>query len=203
MSITRSEGYRDQRRQNRGRQGQEIAKDWLSRVLNETWTEILSDDNYFKGDLMNDRGHRVEVKTQPISQRYKRNFVEVFEETSGYNKDHLNGLHQLATLFNIDPKVLQYNIPDCDFTSLSFSLEPLRSTTPFLYINCDTGLIALYSAQELLSSVREQLLIPRACQKGRGNSNEDTYSVFVKWPQQFYYTHKSPNKNSLSNIFHP
>ena len=182
MSISRSSGYADPNRKRTGEQGQSMVQQWLNSTTGRTWTEIKDERNYFWGDLEDNLGNSVEVKTQPINtHKYDFNFIEIFEETHGSNIAHLDGLQQLSSLLDIDCNTLRKSIPITNFYSISVSLEPLRNDVPFIYVNNRTGQLVIYSAHTLRQLVREQILMKRV-RRGMGDSNEDTFAVLVNYP---------------------
>ena len=73
-----------------------MAKEWILKVL----CKIAIHSQHLEGERMNDRSHKVDVMIRPIKQKYKRNFVEVFEETNGYDERHYNDLDRLTMVFN-------------------------------------------------------------------------------------------------------
>jgi hypothetical protein len=197
MAISRYEGYRDPGRQASGRQGLEIAAEFLRRVTGSEWDEILdAEENYRMGDLRCTDGRSIEVKTQPIDpKKYEGNFVEICELTDGRNLAHHGAFEHLAAVLGldceelaaatlVDKRVQGYGpSPRVAFGHpkfVSISIAPLAEHVPFMYVNTQSGLIAAYPADTLLQSLRRG--IQSEIWRGAGGSNADTCGVQVDWP---------------------
>jgi hypothetical protein len=198
VAISRGQGYRDPHRQAAGREGLQKVSEFLLRVTGREWREILDkEENYHTGDLRCADGRTIEVKTQPIDPEKFRggNFVEICELTDGRNADHRGAFDRLARILHVEPDMLatarlvdrrnreQRPFPTGLFgrpEHISISLAPLENAVPFIYVNINSGLLALYDADTMLASVR--VGISREIWRGAGGSNADTCGVQIAWP---------------------
>jgi hypothetical protein len=145
------------------------------------------DENYRLGDLRSGAGVTIECKGQPIDPlRYRQNFVEVFEET--HREDQADGFEQVARLLDMSPQQLTRVVVTLrdgkkmplgwvPFVSVSFySLFASPVTT---YVNYRNGgkWVYVYDRAELTSHIKSAVRL--GMRRGIGNSNEDTFSVFV------------------------
>ena len=149
-------------------------------------TILGAQDNYENGDLRFPTGATIECKGQPIDpNRYQQNFVEVFEVTN--NPQHDEGFKRLGDVLRITPDRLA-KIPVTfgstkDLlgrqTRVSLSVLSMHHASYTAYVNYeDAGrFIYLYEQDEIVNLVREAAL--KGLRRGAGNSNEDTFSVFV------------------------
>jgi hypothetical protein len=70
----------------------------------------------------------------------------------------------------------------------SISIARLAEKAPFVYVNIESGLLAMYAANIRLDSLRRG--IKREIWRGAGGSNADTCGVQIAWPTSL------PNLNS-------
>jgi hypothetical protein len=183
--VSRSEGYR------RGAGKEQLAvailQDFLLDKL-EYSGEVITDpdDNYRHGDLRFPTGSTIECKGQPIDPvRYPQNFVEVFEVTR--NDRHSGGLSQAASLLGLslneleDAKV-RFRSSESRVGKLprvSVSITSISYATATAYVNYlnDGRHLYFYRRDEILSHIRTA--VRRGFVRGAGNSNEDTFAVFI------------------------
>lgn len=147
--------------------------------------------NRKRGDL--ELGNTAECKGQPIDpDRYVRNFVEVFEDTTRSAKPyHANGFARTAQLLSLSVEELAaLSYVDCrgDRTTrtigvipyVSASLESIAGSSLTIYANADPirSFVYFYSRNRLLSFVYEQVM-QGGLRRGMGESNEDTFGVLV------------------------
>lgn len=183
--VSRSEGYR----RGAGKEQLSIAvlQEFLQDKLGRSGSVISGqEENYRLGDLMFPGGVSIECKGQPIDPvRYKQNFVELFEATR--NDLHLGGLQRFADLLHMEPldiiraKVrFRGSITQVgELPRVSVSITSMESATFTAYVNYISGgqHIYLYERTEILEHIR--VGISRGLVRGAGNSNEDTYAVFI------------------------
>lgn len=143
-------------------------------------------DNYEHGDLRFPTGATIECKGQPIDpNRYKQNFVEVFEVTN--NPQHGEGFRRLGDILRIAPDRLAeipVTVGNTQYllgrqTRVSLSVLSMHHASYTAYVNYEDGgrFIYLYEKDEIVNQVREAVL--KGLRRGAGNSNQDTFSVFV------------------------
>lgn len=183
--VSRNEGYR----RGAGKEQISIAvlQEFLQVKLGKTGELITGyEDNYRFGDLRFPGGATIECKGQPIDPvRYKQNFVELFEVTR--NDLHLGGLQRLAELLRMSVADLERcNVRFRGSTSrvgnlarVSVSVTSIASSAFTAYVNYINGgqHIYLYERTEILRYLSDG--VKRGLVRGAGNSNEDTYAVFV------------------------
>lgn len=183
--VNRNEGYR----KSAGKEQLSIA------VLQEFFQDKLGhrgslidgqEDNYRLGDLRFPRGATIECKGQPIDPvRYKQNFVELFEATR--NDLHLGGLQRFADLLHLNvSEVSRAKVRFRGSTTevgelprVSVSITSMVSAAFTAYVNYISGgqHIYVYERNEILSHIRTGF--SGGLVRGAGNSNEDTYAVFI------------------------
>lgn len=185
--ISRAEGYH--RSVGKEQLGINLATLFLQNVLKVIATPVTDQElNYTHGDLVTQKHKYLEVKTQPIDpHKYRQNFVEVFEVTQ--KSLHATGFNRVAELLGISPEELQSvlvtyrngateilgNLPH-----VSVSLESLGRSSLIMYVNPyeDPGYIYVYEKPLFLAQVRDALL-RNGLRRGIGNSNADTFAVFI------------------------
>lgn len=189
MNLSRPDGYR------LGVGKEQVSLD----VFSEFWSAEFqmvptriegADDNYRFGDFRLDSSTTIEVKGQPINpHRYAENFVEVFEVT--HNPMHADGFSQLARHLQVSEKVLSCipvktqtgaRVPLGHQKRVSVSITSMTNARWTAYVNpADGGShIYLYDRAELLGHIRR--VIRKGFVRGAGNSNDDTFAVFVPLP---------------------
>ncbi|MEY4364745.1 MAG: hypothetical protein RLZZ305_89 [Actinomycetota bacterium] len=183
--VTRNEGYR--RGAGKEQMSLAVLRGFLQEKIGCAGEEISGpDDNYRSGDLVFPSGRTVECKGQPIDpDRYSQNFVEVFEQTS--NDRHLGGFARVAELLDITTAELarasvrfrgrSVHVGEPDRVSVSITSIAAASFTA--YVNHTDGgkHIYVYERDELMSHIRSG--VRKGMVRGAGNSNEDTFAVFV------------------------
>jgi len=188
--ISRAEGYR--RSVGKERLGLEVAQNFLHTVLSEC--SALVDDrvlNYTHGDLVVASGKYIEVKTQPIDPtRYRQNFVELFEKTQ--KQEHADGFDRVARLLGMAPDCLAStrvtsretpNLPLGMLPYVSVSIESFSTAACVMYVNpyFQTKYVYCYEKPFLRSQIAHALAT-KGLGRGLGNSNRDTFSVFIDYP---------------------
>jgi len=183
--VSRNEGYR----RGAGKEQLSIAvlQDFFQDKLGNRGSLITGqEDNYKLGDLRFPRGATIECKGQPIDPvRYKQNFVELFEATR--NDLHLGGLQRFADLLHLDisevsrAKVrFRGSITEVDEPPrVSVSITSMASAAFTAYVNYINGgqHIYIYERNEILGHIRAGF--SGGLVRGAGNSNEDTYAVYI------------------------
>lgn len=147
-----------------------------------------AEENYERGDFVAPSGITIECKRQPIDpDHYRQNFVEVCETTR--NPRHAGGFDQLSALLGFagrpGPKVdLVWSPPRSSATyllrdepRLSVSIHTFATAALVSYVNPGKH-IYLYRSGELLEMIRDAAA-QRPMVRGAGNSNADTFAVFV------------------------
>lgn len=183
--VSRNEGYR------RGAGKEQVAvtilQDFLLSRLGQPGAVIAEpDDNYRHGDLRFPNGSTVECKGQPIDPaRYTQNFVEIFEVTR--NDLHLGGLERAASLLGLsvtdleDAKVRSRGSEGRvgKLQRVSVSITSMASASATAYVNYLNGgqHLYIYRRDEILSHI--STAIRRGFVRGAGNSNDDTFAVFI------------------------
>ncbi|MGA1361795.1 MAG: hypothetical protein ACO36A_02610 [Ilumatobacteraceae bacterium] len=183
--VTRNEGY------GRGAGKEELAltalRGFLTEKIGNAGDEITGyDDNYRMGDLRFPSGTTVECKGQPIDPaRYTQNFVEVFEVTR--NDLHMGGLDRAAELLGMSVADLTRTSVRVRGTTgtvgdqprVSVSISSIATAGFTAYVNYVDGgrHIYVYERDELMGHIRTAAR--RGFVRGAGNSNEDTFAVFV------------------------
>lgn len=187
--VSRNEGYR------RGAGKEAVAISILREFLRETagnpGTVIDDpDENYLHGDLRFSPAVTLECKGQPIDpDRYPQNFVEVFETTR--NPRHSGGFAGVAGLLGLDEAALAAVTVRTGATTsalgvlpfVSTSITSIASSALTAYVNYNDGgrHIYLYRRDEILGHLR-RAVVGNGLVRGAGNSNEDTFAVFVPLP---------------------
>jgi len=183
--VTRAEGYR----RSAGKEARALAclRTLLEMKVGVSGEEIKGyEDNYRFGDLRFPTGRTIECKGQPIDpDRYRNNFVEVFELTS--NRLHEGGLEHLAELLTLSVEDLrQVNVRFRGANGsvgsprrVSVSITSMASSSFTAYVNYspDNRHVYVYERDEILEHIRRSL--SRGFVRGAGNSNDDTFAVFV------------------------
>ena len=187
--VTRNEGYR----RGAGKEDLSIAilQEFLRSRIGNPGT-VINDpqENYLHGDLRFPRPATIECKGQPIDPgKYRQNFVEIFEVTA--NPRHADGFGSLASALGLEPRVLAAtNVRAGGTTSqvgvlpfVSVSIRSIVSSAFTAYVNYKDGgkHIYLYSRDEILGHIRSALR-GNGFVRGAGNSNEDTFAVYVPLP---------------------
>lgn len=212
--VTRSEGY--QRGAGKEQVAIAILQDFLlGKVGNPGKVITEPEDNYRHGDLRFPNGSTIECKGQPIDPvKYPQNFVEVFEATR--NDRHLGGLEQVAASLGL-------SVPDLEdaevrfqrsesrvgkLSRVSVSITSISFATATAYVNYLNGgqHLYVYKRDEILSHIRTA--IGSGFVRGSGNSNEDTYAVFIplarmRWAQvhgQWQPSGEEPEEKALSQL---
>ena len=189
MSLSRPDGYRLS--VGKEQVSLDVFSDFWSAEFKVVPTRIEgAEENFRFGDFRLDSSTTIEIKGQPINpQRYPQNFVEVFEITQ--NPRHADGFSQLARHLQVSEKVLSC-IPVKTPTGtpaplghqkrISVSITSMTNARWTAYVNpADGGThIYLYEQDELLSHIRR--VVRRGFVRGAGNSNDDTFAVFVPLP---------------------
>lgn len=188
--VTRAEGYE----RGRGKETAtiELVIDCCASIGIGTPTVIDEPlRNRKVGDL--ELGNTAECKGQPIDpDRYVRNFVEVFEDTTRSAKPyHANGFARTAEILGLSvEEFAERSYVDCRadrvtctlgvIAYVSASLESIAGSSLTIYANADPirSFVYFYSRDRLLSFVREQVL-QGGLRRGMGESNEDTFGVLV------------------------
>lgn len=184
--VSRNEGYR------RGAGKEEVSisvlQDFLRDLVGTPGEPITgADENYRHGDLRFSPTVTVECKGQPIDPlRYRQNFVEVFEETG--NARHSGGFDALAGLLGVPSQKLEKTAVRSGGRTtalgrppfLSVSVTSIAACTFTAYVNHQQGgrHIYLYGRDEIMGHIRSAVTT-NGLVRGAGNSNEDTFAVFV------------------------
>jgi hypothetical protein len=193
--ISRSDGYN----RSAGKEQISIAvlqEFFRDKIGNSGELIVGAEENYRVGDLRFPQGLTIECKGQPIDpERYPENFVEVFEVTE--NDRHFGGLGRIAELLGMTiDEIAQTNVrfrgSDTKVgkpTRVSVSITSICTAAYTAYVNSTSGglHIYLYSRTEIVNHLRAA--IRRGFVRGVGNSNEDTFAVFVpisqmRWTKQ-------------------
>lgn len=184
--VSRNEGYR--RGAGKEAVALSILRDFLRETAGTPGTVIEDpDENYLHGDLRFSPTVTIECKGQPIDpDRYRQNFVEVFEVTR--NPRHANGFAGLAGLLGMDePALAAVKVRAGGRTSglgvlpfVSTSITSIASSAFTAYVNYNDGgrHIYLYARDEIVGHLR-RAVAGNGLVRGAGNSNEDTFAVFV------------------------
>lgn len=154
-------------------------------------------ENYEFGDFRFERGNTVECKGQPIDPAvYEQNFIEVFEDTSrGAQPHHATGFDLVAAAAGMQPDALaalpvRANPKRSRLRSrsslgrlpfVSASIHTFVHAVAVAYVNSEKGIVALYESKQLLNMVRDAMT-KGGLMRGAGRSNDDTFSVFVPYP---------------------
>lgn len=212
--VTRNEGY------GRGAGKEELAlaalRGFLKEKIGHRGEEITGyEDNYRLGDLSFPTGVTVECKGQPVDPaRYPQNFVEVFEVTA--NDLHLGGLARAAELLGMPVDDLVRTRVRARGAAgvvgnqqrVSVSISSIAAAGFTAYVNyLDGGRhIYVYERDELMGHIRTAAR--QGFVRGAGNSNEDTFAVFVplsrmRWSRNgtdWRATGDEPEQDSLGRL---
>jgi hypothetical protein len=189
VSLSRPDGYR------LAVGKEEVSLDVFSDFWDAEFGGVLeriegAEDNYRFGDFRLDSYTTIEVKGQPINPyRYPQNFVEVFEVTQ--NQRHAGGFGELARHLQMSEKVLSCipvktqsgeRVPLGRQKRVSVSVTSMTAAGWIAYVNAAEGgcHIYLYDQSELLGHIRR--VVRHGFVRGAGNSNDDTFAVFVPLP---------------------
>lgn len=187
--VSRNEGYR----RGAGKEELSIAilRDFLEERVGRPGEPITgADENYRHGDLRFSPTVTIECKGQPIDPvRYKQNFVELFEVTR--NERHAGGFAAVAGILGMRENALaaasvrtgatraELGRP----THLSVSITSISTAAFTAYVNYQEGgkHIYVYERDEIMGHIR-RAVAGDSMVRGAGNSNEDTFAVFVPLP---------------------
>ena len=198
MSISRSDGYR--RAQGKEGPGLDSLEALMLRTVGVPLRRIEdANENYHRGDFEAPSGETIECKRQPIDPgRYPKNFVEVCEATR--NPRHESGYTELASILDLDarPRVdLFWSAPRTSSAyrldaepRLSVSIHTFVSAALVGYVNPERH-IYLYRSRDLIGAIR-QAAASGPMVRGAGNSNADTFAVFVP-VADWRWTMRGPN----------
>ena len=195
MPISRAEGY------HRGAGKEEVslalASAFLLYALGESATRIDDpDSNYRLGDLRCSSVHStIEVKGQPIDpEKYPRNFVEVFEDTSAGRLDHhARGFDDVAARLGLAPselattRVQRFDRPGRPIEQLgrlghvSVSITSMFGAAATIYLNNTSTMLYFYRSSDLIKLV-QRAVRAEGLRRGQGGSNRDTHAVLVPIP---------------------
>jgi hypothetical protein len=197
MGPTRSEGYR--RGAGKEEAGLNVVQQFFEQVPQVPLRRIEDrEENYLRGDFSAPNGQALECKRQPIG-TYPENFIEVCEQTTGQNPDHLDGLSTLSRVIGIAEDSLSLvTVTDCrkggrgkgqypffkrKYEALSVSVTSLSEAVYWVYVNpkSDGRYVYIYRSTDLLELIRKAAL-KTGFNLGKGESNEDTFSVQVPNP---------------------
>ena len=169
-TLTRLEGYRASR--GKEAEAQEIFKDWAKHYGFKVEEIRGYEANRTQGDWkMN--GKNIEVKSQNIGQ-YRVNFFELGEVTDKeYHADGWDKLIEVMAGYGIDLTGEEAH------DMFNFGFTPVVNGATVFYINRETQLIYIYSAQRLLKLIAEGIGA-NGMHRGRGKANKDTISTFIR-----------------------
>ncbi len=201
--VTRSEGYR--RALGKEDRALVVVRDFIHAVLNMSGELIVSAErNRLHGDI-DFGGCTAECKSQPIDpERYDQNFVEVMEDTSDLRRPHhADGVRRTAEILGLSELGLRqrsyndYRTGHCvrrrvgPISHASCSLESIHGSAITIYANPDPArtFVYVYRRDFLLDKVRRRVTHNQMV-RGKGNSNEDTFGVFVPNPAASWRRHR-------------
>lgn len=169
-TLTRLEGYRASR--GKEAEAQEIFKDWAKHYGFNVEEIRGYEANRTQGDWkMN--GQNIEVKSQNIG-KYRVNFFELGEVTDKeYHADGWDKLIEVMANYGVDLSSEEAH------EMFNFGFTPVVNGATVFYINRETELIYIYSAQRLLKLVAEGIGA-NGMHRGRGKANKDTISTFIR-----------------------
>ena len=169
-TLTRNAGYKAAA--GKEAQSHAIFKDWADHY-GFTYEEIEGyENNRLYGDFKLN-GTNVELKSQNIG-AYAQNFFELGEITT--KEYHAEGWAKLVNL------LAYYNVDITDkeaYPFFNFGFTPVTNGSIILYINRETSLIYVYSAQRILQLVANGVK-NKGIQRGKGKANKDTISTFIE-----------------------
>lgn len=185
MAISRSEGYR----RGMGKEGPGLAtlQTLMERRVGVQLSPITdATENFEYGDFVASSGESIECKSQPIDPvKYPKNFVEVCEATN--NPRHEGGFDELASILRLRtaPRVDLFWSPPRSYSKYPLADEPRLSVSVHTfvkaalvgYVNPDKH-VYIYRSGDLLDLIR-QAALRGPLVRGAGNSNADTFAVFV------------------------
>lgn len=190
---TRGEGY--QRAVGKEELALRVAEDFFRTVLGLEPLRINDrDENYTLGDFRF-RGGTVECKGQPIDpDRYRQNFVEVFEAPDNKRGYHLAGFDQVAGYLGATSAELEGMMvaerradygggsgPLGRIEHVSVSITSMTNSLYVVYVNSGAGHLYLYSSRELVALIANRVRAG-GLMRGLGDSNDDTFAVMVPLP---------------------
>jgi hypothetical protein len=192
--ITRNEGYR--RAEGKEEKGLLVVEDFFREVLNAEAVRVTGQENYEVGDLRF-AGGTVECKAQPINpEKYKNNFVEVFETPDTGKAHHKDGIAKLSTLLQMSQEeIMAVRVSDKRDGSVSSERQQFVGNPEFVSVSLSTlfrakymvyvnpymnpeNHIYVYKSNILLDLVR-RAISRRGFVRGAGLSNDDTFAVYV------------------------
>lgn len=168
-TLTRNAGYKNAA--GKEQQSQAIFEDWANHYGLTLETINGYDNNRLYGDYKLN-GKNVEVKSQNIG-AYAQNFFELGEITN--KQYHAEGWVKLVNLL-ADYGVDISNEQAYEF--FNFGFTPVANGATIFYINRETSLIYVYSAQRILQFIADAVKT-KGIQRGRGKANQDTLSTFI------------------------
>lgn len=189
MALTRTEGYK--KSSGKEQQGLDVFSAFLQEKFDISVVPITGYENNFRlGDFRINKNVTIEVKSQPIDPyKYSNNFVEVFEQT--WNPLHEDGFHLLSKYMKIPEDELEQVLVSSSGTKsrlgrpqfMSISITSMVGSQFTAYVNQRDGgaHIYLYERKEILQNIWHG--IQKGLVRGAGNSNEDTFGVFVPLPR--------------------
>ena len=189
MALTRTEGYK--KSSGKEQQGLDVFSGFLQEKFDLSAAPITGyENNYRFGDFRINENITIEVKSQPIDPyKYTHNFVEVFEQT--WNPLHEDGFHLLSKYMKMPEDELEQVLVSSGGTKsrlgrpqfMSISITSMVGSQFTAYVNQRDGgaHIYLYERKEILQNIWHGF--QKGLVRGAGNSNEDTFGVFVPLPR--------------------
>lgn len=169
-TLTRLEGYRASR--GKESEAQAIFSDWAKHYGLKIEEIRGYENNRTLGDWKLN-GKNIEVKSQNIG-NYRVNFFELGEVTDKeYHADGWNKLIEVMAEHGVDltsEEAHEY---------FNFGFTPVVNGATIFYINRETSLIYVYSAQRMLKLIAEGIGA-NGMHRGRGKANKDTISTFIR-----------------------
>ena len=194
--LTRTEGYK--KSSGKEQQGLDVFSGFLQEKFDLPAVPITGyENNYRFGDFRINGNVTIEVKSQPIDPyKYTNNFVEVFEQT--WNPLHQGGFHLFEDGFGLLGKYMKMSEDELEQVLvssdgkksrlgrpqfMSISITSIVGSQFTAYVNQRDGgaHIYLYERKEILQNIWHG--IQKGLVRGAGNSNEDTFGVFVPLPR--------------------
>lgn len=190
--VDRAEGYR------RGAGKEEVSLALVSAFLLDALGESVAriedpDANYRLGDLQcSTVDATIEVKGQPIDpEKYPKNFIEVFEDTSAGRLDHhAQGFDDVARRLGLAPSALaatrvqRFDRPGRPveelgrLTHVSVSITSMFGSAATVYVNNTSTMLYFYRSADLINLV-QRAVRAEGLRRGQGASNRDTHAVLV------------------------
>lgn len=189
MGLTRTDGYK--KSSGKEQQGLDVFSGFLQEKFDLSVAPITGYENNFRlGDFRINKNVTIEVKSQPIDPyKYTNNFVEVFEQT--WNPLHADGFHLLGKYMKMPEDELEQILVSSNGKKsrlgrpqfMSISITSMVGSQFTAYVNQRDGgaHIYLYERKEILQNIWHG--IQKGMVRGAGNSNEDTFGVFVPLPR--------------------